>query len=275
MKDRSIYHDYINVPIELCKYSLENRKSNQVRTFLYFKSRSNGYVKNKRKAYLKASEDLQVSVKTVYNHLHWLINEGWIIPDPKVNSIRVISFEHLADRMGFLSTKGALLYKTDIQNFKSFSVASVIQYNLMRSKGRKSLAGLKMRSPQPEEILPYPHLTHNYLAKVLNKSKTAISGYKKQACTNKFLTCEKKYEDLKISPRHYSYLREYGPYKSETLIKKSSTILRQLPDKIECSVKLRNKWNLREVCRKNRYGKNTEPSYCGISANITICNNEK
>jgi hypothetical protein len=258
--DKSKYCDYTNVPVELCVFSLQNRKANQVRLFLYFKSNSNGYLKNKREIYVSAANRLNNNIKTIHNHLNWLIKEGWIIPDINVNSICIISFEKLAKKLGFRSPKGALLYKSDICHFKSFAIASVIKYNLMRINGRKHQAGLKMWSPKLGENPPYPHLTHNYLAKVLNKSKSAISEYKKLASTNKFLTCEKKYEDLKISPRHYSHLREYGPYESEKLIKKSSTILRQLPDKIDCSVKLRNKWNLREVCRKNRYGKKTESS---------------
>jgi len=261
IENESEYYDYNNIPIELCKFSLQHGKTNHVRLFLYFKSNSNGYLKNKREVYKRAAVSLNNNIKTIHNHLNWLIKEEWIIPDLKVNSIRIISFEKLASKLGFLSTKGAVLYKIDIRDFKSFAIAAVIQYNMMRNKRRNYQAGLKMRSPQLREIPPYPHLTHNYLAKVLNKSKTAISRYKKQSCRMKFLKCQKKYENLYIPSFHYNSFKEFGPYESYKLLKRSGTILRQLPDKIECFIKLRNKWNLREVCRKNRNEKKTEPSY--------------
>lgn len=260
-KNSHQYFDYFNVQVELCLYSIRNKKTNQVRLFLYFKSNSNGYLKNQREVYQRAAVSLNNNIKTIYKHLNWLIQEGWIIPDLKVNSIRIISFEKLARKLGFLSTKGAVLYKIDIRNFKSFAIAAVIQYNMMRNKRRNYQAGLKMRSPQLREIPPYPHLTHNYLAKILNKSKTAISRYKKLSCRQKFLKCEKKYENLDIPSFHFNNLKEFGPYESGKLLKKSGTILRQLTDKIECSIKLRNKCNLREVCRKNRNEKKAEPSY--------------
>lgn len=249
------YYDYLNVPVALCQYSLTVEKIAQVRLYLYFKSISNGYIKNKISVYQRAANDLKVCMKTIRNHKRWLLNEGWLIHDLRVNSIRILSFKVLATKLGFLSASGVILYKSEIQNFKGIAIAAIIEYYMMRSKRRKKVTELEMWSSQFPSYLRYPHLAHNYLAKVLNKSKTAIYKYKKYSSDKKYIKIKKKYFDLQISGDRIQSLKQYGPINSDNLKRKGSTILYQLPDEIHCQVRLRRKDDLRKICQNNREGK--------------------
>lgn len=140
------YFDYINVPVALCSYSLQIRKANQVRLFLYLKSISNGYIKNNHEIYLKAAKELGVCIKTIMNHRNWLILEGWLIPDYTANSIRIVSFEILVSKLNLLSATGVIIYKSEVKDYKIIAIAAVVKYNLMRRKRRRPEMELKMWS---------------------------------------------------------------------------------------------------------------------------------
>jgi hypothetical protein len=249
------YYDYLNVPIALCVHSLKERKINQVRLYLYLKSISNGYIKNDPPIFKKAALELRVCIKTIRNHRDWLLKEGWIIHDSEVNSIRIISFKLLAVKLEFPSASGVIIYKSDIKDFKGIAIAAIIEYYMMRSKRRNKVTELEMWNSQFPSYLRYPHLAHSYLAKVLNKSKSAIYKYKKHACNKRQIKTKKKYLDLQLAGDSIVPLKEHGPLNPDNLKQRRGTILYQLPDEIHCHVKLRRKDDLRNICQKNRQGK--------------------
>lgn len=253
------YYDYFNVPVALCTYSLQVRKVNQVRLYLYFKAISNGYIKNNSKIYTESAKKLGVTKKTILNHRNWLIKEGWLIPDYEVNSFRIISFEILASKLNFFSATGVLLYKSEIKNYKSIAIAAVIEYHIMGLKRRKHAAELKMWSSQPQKFPPYPHLPNSYLAKVLQKSKTSAWRYIKLSQKKRYLQSFKKYEDLMLPSADINLFKTYGPYEPEKLKKIKGRIVKQLPNELKCNITLRRKDNLRRICQENREGKKTEP----------------
>ena len=125
----------------------------------------------------------------------------------------------------------------------------------MRLKRRNKVTELEKWSSQFPEYLRYPHLAHAYLAKVLNKSKTAIYKYKKHASRSKYIKIKKKYFDLQLAGNGIQYLKDYGPLNSDNIKRKGATIIYQLPDEIHCLVRLRRKEELRKICQKNREGK--------------------
>jgi len=251
-KNTQQYYDYLNVPVQLCAYALKERKENHILLYLYLKSISNGYIKNKNEIYTKAAQEIGVCVKTIKNHRNWLIDIGLLIPDVKVKSIRIISFELLAQKLEFLSATGVLVYKSDIKNFKSIAVAAVIEYLMMRVRRREKVTELKMWSSQSHDTLRYPHLPHNYLAKVLNKSKTAAYRFKKIATKNRYIKIKKRYQDMQIGNVDINLLKIHGPFNPDKLKKSRGRIISQLPDEIQCMVTLRRKDNLRIICQINR-----------------------
>lgn len=249
------YFDYLNVPVALCQYALKEEKIAQVRLYLYLKSISNGYIKNRKSVYQKAANYLNVCLKTIRNHRSWLVKEGWLIYDLKVDSIRIVSFKVLATKLDFPSASGVILYKSEIQNFKGVAIAAIIKYYMMRSKRRKMVTELEMWCSQFPSYLRYPHLAHNYLAKVLNKSKSAIYKYKKHAINKRQIKTKKKYLDLMLSGDSIELFKEHGPLNPDNLKKRGGTVLYQLPDEIYCNIILRRKDELRKICQKNRHGK--------------------
>jgi len=253
------YYDYLNVPVGLCLYSLQNKKTNQVRIFLYLKSvSSNGYLQKNNLVFQSAANQLKICSKTLRTHLKWLIDQGWLIPDTVANSFRIIGFYSLTEKLGFTSTTGALLYKDKILRYKSFAVAAVIAYQLERIRVRQwqTKAGLKKGSPNLSGLPSYSSMPHSYLAKTLKLSKTTACKYRKLTVENEFLTCEKSFEYMGFACKHFKTLKEYYSDNPESLRKMGKQIYRQLPDKVESKVYLRTKINIKPVCQKNRLGKN-------------------
>lgn len=256
------YYDYINVPVALCTYSLQIRKANQVRLYLYLKSISNGYIKNNHEIHSKAAKELGVCIKTIMNHRNWLIREGWLIPDYKVNSIRIISFEILASKLNLLSATGVIIYKSDLKDYKIIAIAAVVQYNLMRRKRRGQETELQKWSSQSPEFPPYPHLPNSVLAKIVVTSKTTASRYKRQSKKGGYLETSKRFEDLGIPKSEILNLKRYGQFQPERLRIIRNKVFLRLPDEVRCNLQFRRKYNLRAVCRKNRLEKNV-PVKCG------------
>jgi hypothetical protein len=249
------YFDYLNVPLELCAYSLKHNKTKQVGLYLYFKSISRGHINNCKEVYSDAARYFELCGRTIKNHTLWLINEGWLIPFPNLNSIRVIGFRQLAEKLNFISASGVLIYKAELKDYKSAAIAAIIKYSILRMKRKKPLTELKKGSSQSCRFLPYPHLPHAYLAKVLNKSKTTSAIYRKLAKEKKFLKSKKRFQDLNLPSVNLNHFKEFGPYESEKLKKIGNRINEQLPDEIICNITLRRKNNLRAIVKKNWMGK--------------------
>lgn len=254
------YFDYLNVPVGLCLYSLQTKKTNQVKFFLYLKSISSGYVQKNNSELLLIASHLDICYKTLNTYLQWLLQHGWLIPDPIACNYRIIGFNSLTEKLGFTSSTGALLYKNDIPRFKSFAVAAVIAYLIERIRVRQwqTKAGLIKGSPNLSGLPTYPSLPHMYLAKTLKLSKTSAYEYRKLTVENKFLKCYKIYENLGFTSENFITLKKYYSENPEALRKKGKQIYIQLPDKIESLVYLRTKSNIRVVCQRNRMRKNPD-----------------
>jgi hypothetical protein len=261
-KHSSEFFDYNNVPIALCSYSLQKRKANQVRLFLYLKSISNGYIKNKHEIYSKAAKELGVCIKTIMNHRKWLIREGWLIPDFTANSMRIVSFEIVVRKLNLQSATGVLIYRSDLKDYKNIAIAAVVKYNLMRPKRRRREMELKMWSSQSHEFPPYPHLPNSVLARIVGTSKTTASRYKRQSKKGAYLETSKRFEDLGIPGTEILNLKRYGQFQPERLRVIRNKVFLRLPDEVRCNLQFRRKYNLRAVCRKNRMEKNV-PVKCG------------
>lgn len=248
-KYSSEYFDYLNVPVALCTYSLQQRKSNQVRLFLYLKSISNGYIKISNRHYVKATKELGVCDRTIRNHLKWLIHNGWLIIDRQANSINIISFERLVKKLNLQSATGVLIYKSDLKDYKTIAIAAVVKYNLMRPKRRIPETELKMWSSQSPELPPYPHLPNSVLSRIVGISQTTASRYKKQSKKAGYIEAKKIFTETGIPLSEISHLRQYGVYKPGKVRNIKNRVVIQLPDKIMCNLEFRIKKNLQPVCR--------------------------
>lgn len=253
----SQYYDYLNVPVGLCFYSLENRKTNQVKFFLYLKSISSGYVIENEPEFLAIASNLGICNKTANSYLKWLVSQGWLIHDPIAKNYRIIGFNSLASKLCFTSSTGAILYKKDITKYKSFAIAAVITYLIERIRVRQwqTKAGLIKRSPNLNSLPSYPFLPHTYLAKALKISKSSAYEYRKMTKGNQFITCLKKYENLDFNSKGLSLMKKHYPERPERLRRKGDQVFTQMPDHINSTIYLRTKANIRTTCQINRMGK--------------------
>lgn len=249
--------DYINVPVELCLFSLRDKKTSQVRLYLFFKSISSGFIPNSSNTIHMSAEILNVCERTVKNHLYWLIEERWLIHYPETNSFRVIGFKPLAVKLSFRIASGGLLYKNEILKYKAFASALVITYYMMRIKRRKRLTEFKKGSSSSHDLPPYPHLPHLYLAKVLGVTKSSAATYRKLAIKSGYLIQKCQFEDLKIPVDQLGLIKSTDVFDNRLLKKINNSVHIQLPDKIESQIHLRTKWELRSICQKNNMEKNS------------------
>ena len=260
-KNSPEYFDYFNFPIGICLYSLQKKKTNQVKLFLYLKSiSSNGYMQNTKSVFLTTSNQLGICYKTLRTHMKWLISQGWIVPDPIAHNYRIVGFNMLTEKLGFTMSTGAILYKDDIPKFKSFAVAAAITYLMdrIRVRRRQIEAGLIKGGPNLGNLPAYPFLPHTYLAKALGLSKSTAYEYRKLTMGNEFLRCIKKFNKLDVSSENFNLLKRYASFGSDALLKNGKRVMIQLPDQIKSNVYLRTKVNIRESCHKNRLGKNPD-----------------
>jgi hypothetical protein len=255
-KNSPEYFDYLNVPVALCTYSLQQRRANQVRLFLYLKSISKGYVKHNSELYINATKDLDVCDRTIRNHLNWLIQEGWLIPDRDAKSIRIVSFEILVRKLNLLPATGVLIYKSDLKNYKTIAIAAIVKYNLMRPKRRIPETEFKKWSSQSPDLPPYPHLPNSVLSRIVGISRTTASRYKNKSKRSGYIETKKVFADTGIPIAEISQLRQYGGYQPGKVRNIKNRVVIQLADKIMCNIKLRRKRNLKPVCRKIRLEKN-------------------
>ncbi len=250
--------DYINVPVDLCLYSLKERKTSQVRLFLYFKSISNGFVSISSKTIKESAINLNVCQKTVRNHLKWLIKENWLSYYSISNSYHIIGFKTLANKLSFKTATGAIFYKNDISNYKAFAIAAVTTYQIKRIARRRKDAGLKRGSPSFQDLPPYPlypHLSHTYLSKVLGLSKSNVANYRNLAIKYKYLKIEKQFKKTGQPNTQFFQLKKYCESHSHLLRRFRNKIFIQLPDKIESNIYLRSKKELISKVADNYNGK--------------------
>ncbi len=253
--------DYLLVPVELCIYSIKNRKVNQVRLYLYLKSSSNGFITINPDQIISIANKLGNCSKTVRNHLRWLQQNKWLILDQEVGSTKIIGFESLARKLNFTIATGAIFYKDEIEYYSGFACAAIIEYLITKKKRRWILAGCKKGRPSLQNHLRYPSLPHEYFAKVISKSKRTAANYRQLSKKNKYITTKEKLEDLRITipMAENDIFKKYYSEKPHLLRRKNNRIYKQLPDHIETTIFLRTKGNLRKVCRENYRRKKTTP----------------
>lgn len=255
--------DFMNVPIDLSKYALENKKINEVRLYLYLKSKSDGYIYAKDDRIEAAAKDLDICGKTLKKHLNWLLREGWLIMNEAKSGIRIISYKNLDKKISFEYARGSIMVKTDICNYKYFAIASVIQFQIRGLQWRNHKAGYVKWYPELSEVPPYPLLPINYLAKAMRIPKSTVARYMRQAKKKKYIKTKKMFLNLQIADVHLGKIKKYGYNNPDCIRRKKSIIHYQLPNRIETNMLIRRKRSLVGICRKRVNMEKNDTLECG------------
>lgn len=195
---------YTNVPVELCKYGIVNRKINHVKLYLYLKLTSDGFIKFTNSIYEFTkdwSKELKTSSKSIKNHLAWLIENKWVTINSKTNGLRIISYHNLSSKLKLNFKSGVIYESEDFSDFEPFCYGTIV------IKCRNLLRFINKQSAPKEEhantncyLYPkgfYP-LACSYLAKYIQVSKTKA---------HKIITVANKSGCIEVK-KSYTFLRD-------------------------------------------------------------------
>jgi hypothetical protein len=150
-------HDYIFVPIELCKFALVDRKVKQVALWLTLKHYTSGHFQlTSDLISLVCGQVGYKSKRTFQNHLDWLIYKKWITVNGKSGSHRLIGISQLSKMYKYKSAVSAKIYKADIKTISGFFSAAAITYCIqkIKKKIRGNRIGKSTIHIYPERIAP-------------------------------------------------------------------------------------------------------------------------
>ncbi len=241
--------DYLSIPVELCKYAIKEHKVNQLRLYVFLKSKCSGQIKLPKERIDSYCLELGYkSTKTFKNNLNWLIMHKWITVNTKSGNYRIKGFLELSNKLMFCSVKGAIFEPLDFSKFKAFVSGAVITYYMKQksryNKKRSELligSSRKYRSKKPA----FYSLPHTYLAKVLNLSKSAAKKHRDSAINFNFINSLHKFKQLYIPKKEILLYLKYSESNQNKLIGYKKNLVEQLNDVLTSNIILRTKRNFK------------------------------
>lgn len=177
---------YTTIPVGLCEYALVNRKVNHLKLYLYLKHTSNGYVPHDPSLFKYWSVDIGCSIRWIYEGLQWLIKNEWITVNSKRNSLHIIGYKQLCQKLDIQGNIACLYEHEAFSFFKEFCSAALITYYSKRKAwmNKKRRPASKMGDATTSRNFcskGYYTLPIRYLSKCINVSDTTANNYKRQA----------------------------------------------------------------------------------------------
>jgi hypothetical protein len=246
--------DYINIPVELCKYALMEHNVNQLRLYVFLKSKCSGHIKLSKERILSYCKELGYKTpKTFKTNLNWLMQNKWITVNTKSGNYRIKGFVEIANKLNFVCIKGAIFEPLEFKNFKPFIIAAVITYymilkNRYNKERSESLKGGSRLNRFKKPV--FFSLPHTYLAKVLNCSKSTAEYYRSIAVKSMYIIPKSTFEKLDIPAKEVRLYKKYNDLICNIKLLKGKPHL-QKNDKLFSSVILRTKKELKKNLKHN------------------------
>ena len=245
---------YICIPVELCKYALMEHKVNQLRLFIFLKTKCSGHLKLPKERIESYCKELSYKTpKTFKNNLNWLLKKEWITVNTKSGNYRIKGFVELSNKLKFSCTKVAIFEPMDFSKFKPFIIATVITY-YMKLKSRydkKRSECLKGGSRKYRFKKPaFFSLPHTYLAKVLNIPKSTAENYRFNAIKSKFIISKSDFEKLDVPGKEIKLFKKYHDNSSNLRVLKGR-LHKQKDNKLFSKIVIRTKKELKKKLKRN------------------------
>lgn len=257
--------DYLSIPVELCKYAIKEHKVNQLRLYVFLKSKCSGQIKLPKERIDNYCLELGYkSTKTFNNNLSWLIKHKWITVNTKSGNYRIKGFLELTNKLMFCSVKGAIFEPIDFSKFKAFVAGATITYFMIQKSryNKKRPELLQWSSRKSHYKMPaFYSLPHTYLSKILNVSKSCAKKQRNLAIQHQFISSVHKFEPIEIASGEILNYLKYCDTNTNNLIGYKNHLKKQLNDILTSNIKLRTKNNFKRKL-KNKWKKST-PLYNG------------
>lgn len=244
--------DYLNIPVAFCVYILRTQKVKQFRLFIYLKTICSGHFKLSNELIEKTCKELGYkSVKTFHAHFKFLVQKKWITVNSKSGNYRLIGFKQVANRLKVPTSKGVIYYTEYCLCFTGFIAAAVVTYYMKYRSHKERRSALLKRSARKCRPSASFSLPHTYLSKILKIPKITAQRYRQCAIDEGFIVVTKNYVKTLIPTTEIHNFKKYSGADPNTVRKVNKTICFQQADKLNSSLILRRKRNIRFVARKH------------------------
>jgi hypothetical protein len=243
---------FLSIPMDILIFSLERKKVNQVKLFIALKVLFNGrFLKDDNETIQLICHTLGYKTpKTFYKNFRWLISHKWVTFNKEYCIIK--SSAKLRFKRQLYTQKGVEFESVvDIKTFRPFVYGAVYTYAMKYKRASDRYSGIDKGSPNSKKYHRRSssyELPVNYLAKILNISKSTASTYKKVAAKSGYLVVKKNYTYLGI---RIEDLNKYKRFSGDPQIHKLRVIKGELyiqeSDKIWSDMLVKRKRNLRKV----------------------------
>jgi len=248
---------HLNIPISLIIFAIQKRKIQQLRLYIYLKSRSSGYINWDKNTINQIKKDLQIKdTRTINRQLRWLLKNKWVHMNSKKQCLRVAGYLMLFKKYNFQSATGALFNTNHFNKFRAFLYASIIShYSKYKSRLAYQSGRKKGRSISNCSFVDLPA---SYLAKVLGIGRSSIVRYRKEAWDAGFIKMKHRHQKHPLKIEELSFFRYCFRDEVNDKIAFKSEVYKQLSNTIKTNIHLRTK--RRKSPRKNwtRYKKGSE-----------------
>lgn len=230
----------LNIPIDICIYSVKHGYVSKLQTYCYLKSKCDGYVQDLSSIVKDYIKETGHSERTFFNHRKWLLDNGWLIEVK--NGVRVIAFKKLVEHLGVEKPKSrGALFHFDYKDFKGFIYASAITYIGQVKKYYDSRTGTKTKGSASVRLKGTFTLPHAYLAKALGVPKSTAQRYRKWA--QQYLEVFPELQKFDIAPEQLVEYRKHSDDEAKNLVIKRGYVYEQKSSKLRSAVEIkRRKW---------------------------------
>ena len=228
----NIYKEHLNVPLHLCKFTIQNSFFGELRLYLYLKKECSGRIQLPPSKKREIGTALSCNERTVRNHLKSLKKRNWIgfSKKSKYYYIRgfdkVKSIEELSGRKGCWLEIDAKEIWSDKKKFKGFVTGALIGHLVQVSKYKATSKEYMNDADRPDHYKGrsnhrrsarsssyfYP-VAADAIFKIYGIPISTASDYKRLAEKHGFLKIKKSVKDIPISLEDLNTYRKNIPYR--------------------------------------------------------------
>jgi len=207
--------EYLNVPIPILLYSLQERRTNEISLWLLLKFVSSGHFKLTRNLILRIKAVMRIQkTETITKYLDWLLRKGFLTYNSNSKSYRLVSMRKISTGIDSKGYIGCLMYYQDLKSYKEFAFSAYVKHLIRRGRNRAKRVGSTMRgtrmnrSQYSSSFYPIPN---ELLAEIFNKSIPWVVEIRKLAKEKGYLDFTYDYEKLGIPSKDIEFYKATFP----------------------------------------------------------------
>lgn len=213
------------IPIELCKWAYQNRKVNQLHTWIILKMHFKGdFSRSEAFSLFERYKSLRKDKKTIRAHIRTLEGLKFLRDWGKHPKGYIASgYSYIHKLLSFQGKTSAVLYPDDLPKFRAFIASAIIGYHSNRFKSNSTgETGARPKGARNSTGLPLfeSGLSVNLIAETLNVSKGRAAKIKQECVRANYLNIEHQYLPLEIegyeaTKTNLTWIREMEGYKMQ------------------------------------------------------------